>query len=81
VTDPTTAADRIADALDAIKNQKPTLWRVDVAGVAVHVHGEEAYRHLERVNQQLARMKLALHKLKWVEGSVGKVAKMGLNHD
>lgn len=56
-------------------------WRVDVAGVPVSVYGEEAMRHLQQVNQQLARMKLALHKLKWVEGSVGETAKMGLKND
>jgi hypothetical protein len=52
--------------------------RVDVAGVAIYVRSEFEMRHLTEINQKMARMKLALHKLKWVEGSVGEVAKAGL---
>jgi hypothetical protein len=58
-----TAADRIADALDEIKREKPTLWRVDIAGQTVLVHGEDAYRHIQSVNHKLARMKMALHRI------------------
>lgn len=40
------------------------MWRVDVAGVPVNVRGKNAYLHLQNVNRQLAKMKLALHKIK-----------------
>jgi hypothetical protein len=40
------------------------MWRVDVAGYPVFVKGQVARAHLEKVNQQLARMRLALHKIK-----------------
>lgn len=52
--------------------------RVDVAGVAIYVCSEFEYRHLTEINQKMARMKLALHKLKLVDGSVGEVAKAAL---
>lgn len=72
-------ADRIADALDEIKNQKPTLWRVDVAGYTVLVHGEKGYEHLLKVNRQLATARLALHRIKRAgagnyEGNLAEVA-------
>ena len=43
---------------------KPNMWRVDVEGVAVYVYGETAYEHLQKVNHKIAKMKLALHKIK-----------------
>lgn len=52
--------------------------RVDVAGVSIYVRSEFERRHLENVNQQIARMKMALHKLKWIDGETGEVAKKGL---
>ncbi len=58
-----TAAERIADALDEIRKQKPDLWRADVSGVACFVRGEETMHHLERVNLQVAKMKMALHRI------------------
>jgi hypothetical protein len=55
--------------------------RVDVAGMAIFVCSDLERRHLERVGRQMARMKLALHKLKWVDGSVGEAAKVGLGEE
>jgi hypothetical protein len=54
------------------------MWRVDVAGYPISVRGQHAHDHLEQINRENARMKLALHKLKWIDGEVGKVARMGL---
>lgn len=54
------------------------IWRVDVAGIPVDVRGEHARDHLQEINQKMARMKLALHKLKSNEGQVGEIAKRGL---
>ena len=39
------------------------LLRVDVAGMPIMVRGEVERAHLEKVNQQLTKMKLALHKI------------------
>lgn len=60
----TTAADRIADALDEIRREKPDLWRVDVGGVPILVKGKPAYEYLQHINSRMAKMKLALHKIK-----------------
>ena len=42
---------------------EPTLWRVDVAGVPVYVSGKPACEHLQIVNSDLARMKMALYRI------------------
>jgi hypothetical protein len=55
------------------------MWRVDVAGIPISVRGEAAKDHLEAVVRQMARMKLALNKLKWEDGKVGETAKAGLS--
>jgi hypothetical protein len=39
------------------------IWRVDIAGCSVMVYGKQSYDHLLAVNNQLARMKMALHKI------------------
>lgn len=40
------------------------MWRVDVAGYPVSVKGQAARAHLEQINHQFARMKMALHRIK-----------------
>lgn len=57
------------------------MWRVDVSGYPLSVRGEPAREHLERVNRNLAVMKLALHKIaKLAErpGGVGEIARDAL---
>lgn len=69
--------------LDTLRNPKPNMWRVDVAGVPVSVHGESAYEHLRRVNSQLARMKMALHliAMNWDDAGCGDIAREALKND
>lgn len=50
VDDPITAGERIADALEAIANKKPTLWQVDVDGRLVLVHGEGGRDYLRYID-------------------------------
>lgn len=52
--------------------------RDDVAGVAIFARSEFERRHLRDINQKMARMKLALHKLKWFEDGVRDTALAGL---
>ncbi len=47
--------------LSCNRKSPANLWRVDVAGIPVTVYGKPACEHLESVNRDLARMKMALH--------------------
>lgn len=49
--------------VEHLENERPTIWRVDIAGRTVFVRGEDAYRHLLSVNSQMANMKMALHRI------------------
>jgi hypothetical protein len=39
------------------------MWRVDVAGYPISVRGQYARDHLEKINRQNAKMKMALHRI------------------
>jgi hypothetical protein len=54
------------------------MWRVDVAGVPLMVRGEAARDHLEKINREMDRMKLSLHKLRWRDDQAGDIARKGL---
>lgn len=60
-------------------------WRVDVRGYAVIVRSEQAMRHLEEVNRELAKMKLALHKIaacqSYAPGDVVDIARKAISKD
>lgn len=69
--------------LDKLQTHGPAddMWRVDVAGVPVSVRGEQAKIHLEQVNGQLAKMKMALHRISKMHPSspgAGNVAREAL---
>jgi hypothetical protein len=60
----------------------PDLLRVDVAGVAVMVRGDVAREHLENVNRDIAKMKMALHRISKMHPAgpgAGNVARETLN--
>lgn len=40
------------------------MWRVDIEGQSVFVRGESACHHLEQIASRLARMRMALHRIK-----------------
>lgn len=59
------------------------MWRVDVAGYPVSVRGLPAKDHLERVNNQLARMKMALYRIAKIcdVTALSEIAREELHHD
>jgi hypothetical protein len=67
----------------------PMEWRVDVKGYPVTVLGKHARDHLQQANLELARMKMALHRILYMDPEkLGKqgiykaqtIAKEGLGH-
>jgi len=60
------------------------MWRVDVSGYPCSVRGEHAKDHLEAVNRQMARMKMALHRISKMHPSgpgAGTIAREALSDD
>jgi hypothetical protein len=66
-------------------SETTNLWRVDVAGYPIDVRGEDERDYLQQVNSQLARMKMALHRIAKMDPSVpvehfGDVAREALKN-
>lgn len=49
--------------MNAAPRPEGNIWRVDIMGYPCFVKGEHAKDHLEQVARELARMKMALHRI------------------